>query len=179
MPSTLNVSNNFKSFGSSKSLHSTSQSKPAIDRNLTLINNLLSFNYVDQTEGNNIFNSNAIYLVVINTLKARFSSGQIYTFIGDILIALNPFSDQFESILYGAEKINQVEYSINGSAHIYYIAYKAISLLRSTGLSQSIIISGESGSGKTRSCHHLLNYFTTISPNSKLLKLVCSFGVLF
>ena len=113
--------------------------------------------------------------LVLHTIKSRFLEGKIYTFIGDILIAINPFSDAYESLLYGSEKIETIKQSSTNEAHIYGVARRALSSLMQEGRSQSIVISGESGSGKTRSCHHILNYLVALSDHAdpNLLRLVC------
>ena len=82
---------------------------------------------------------------ILNGIKLRFQENQIYTWTGDILISVNPFQDLD---LYSLDQI------IHGP-HIYRIADKACSKLPNN---QTILISGESGAGKTHATREIMKY---------------------
>uniref|UniRef100_A0A8C1L444 Unconventional myosin-VI n=1 Tax=Cyprinus carpio TaxID=7962 RepID=A0A8C1L444_CYPCA len=83
------------------------------------------------------------------------------TFVANILIAVNPY---FEiSKLYSPESIKQYQGRSLGTLppHVYAIADKAYRDMKVLKMSQSIIVSGESGAGKTENTKFVLRYLTT------------------
>lgn len=106
-------------------------------------------------------------------LKKRFESGQIYTYIGDILVAVNPFTNL---ALYSNS--HQLKYAAKtrseNKPHIFAVADAAHQALIHLKQSQVIVISGESGSGKTESANLLLKqlvYLGKVSHINKMLQL--------
>jgi myosin V len=85
---------------------------------------------------------------ILNSSRLRFMQKIIYTSIGAVLMALNPF----ETIpgLYGPRKIQQYRNirDDNVQAHVYLIPARAYEAMCSFGKNQSLLISGESGAGK-------------------------------
>ncbi|KAG4070138.1 hypothetical protein HA402_013381 [Bradysia odoriphaga] len=88
-------------------------------------------------------------------LLKRYESNQIYTYIGDILVAVNPFIDLG---LYNGQ--HQLRYAGKSRSenppHIFAVADAAHQALVHQKQNQAIVISGESGSGKTESANLLL-----------------------
>ena len=88
-------------------------------------------------------------------LQKRYESNQIYTYIGDILVAVNPFSNLG---LYTGQ--HQIRYSGKSRSenppHIFAVADAAHQALVHQKQNQAIVISGESGSGKTETANLLL-----------------------
>lgn len=80
------------------------------------------------------------------------------TYVGNILIATNPYKQLPE--LYTPEKMNDYQEKSLGQEppHLFAIADKAYRDMKYNKNSQSIIISGESGAGKTESTKYLTNY---------------------
>lgn len=103
--------------------------------------------------------------LILHTLKARFQTNQIYTNVGTILIALNPYKRITE--LYTPESISQ--YQSRGSKHVaphvYLVASEALNQLLETKAPQSICISGESGAGKTECTKQALQYLAECAGN--------------
>lgn len=100
---------------------------------------------------------------LLDNLRARFVAGHIYTYVGSILIALNPF--KFYPIynpkyvkLYQNRKLGP-----NLPPHIFAVADTAYYCMLKDRKNQCIVISGESGSGKTESTNFLLHHLTALS----------------
>uniref|UniRef100_A0A3P8R066 Methyl-CpG binding domain protein 3b n=1 Tax=Astatotilapia calliptera TaxID=8154 RepID=A0A3P8R066_ASTCA len=99
---------------------------------------------------------------VLHNLRVRFLDySSIYTYCGIVLVAINPY-DQLP--IYGEEVIDA--YSGQDMAdmepHIFSVAEEAYRTMIRSGKNQSIIISGESGSGKTVSAKFTMRYFAVV-----------------
>jgi myosin-5 len=103
---------------------------------------------------------------ILHTLRSRFYKDQIYTSIGQILVALNPFKwipgiyDQTMMLQYKQKKFN-----LSDQPHVFAISHDVFSDLGHGG-NQSVIISGESGAGKTEATKQCLNYLAFIAGSS-------------
>eukprot|EP00210_Caulerpa_lentillifera_P001139 g1097.t1 len=95
---------------------------------------------------------------VLWNLKARYKVDDIYTYTGSILIAINPFANL--SHLYGKHMMEQYRGVELGelSPHVYAVADEAYRLMRKEQRSQSVLVSGESGAGKTETSKLLMRY---------------------
>ncbi|XP_042743152.1 unconventional myosin-IXb isoform X6 [Lagopus leucura] len=99
---------------------------------------------------------------LLENLKCRFLKHKIYTYAGSILIAINPF--KFLPIynpkyvkLYENHQLGKLE------PHIFAIADVAYHTMLKKHVNQCIVISGESGSGKTQSTNFLIHCLTALS----------------
>lgn len=100
---------------------------------------------------------------LLDNLRARFLAGNIYTYVGSILIALNPF--KFYPI-YNPKYVKLYQNRRLGPdipPHIFAIADAAYHCMLKEKRNQCIVISGESGSGKTESTNFLLHHLTALS----------------
>ncbi|XP_077291257.1 unconventional myosin-IXa-like isoform X3 [Arctopsyche grandis] len=100
---------------------------------------------------------------LLDNLRARFSAGYIYTYVGSILIAVNPF--KFHPI-YNPKYVKLYQNKRIGSSlppHIFAVADTAYHCMLKEKTNQCIVISGESGSGKTESTNFLLHHLTALS----------------
>ncbi|KAF7990235.1 hypothetical protein HCN44_000040 [Aphidius gifuensis] len=107
--------------------------------------------------------------IIVEQLENRYSDSQIYTYIGDILIAINPFMNL--GLYSGKEqKCYRGQARSDNPPHIFAVADAAYQALLHQRKNQSIIISGESGSGKTESANLLLKQLVYLSkaPNRNL-----------
>lgn len=97
---------------------------------------------------------------LLNNLKMRYLKNKIYTYTANILIALNPYSKIPD--LYSADSRHNYKGKSLGTMppHVYAIADKAFRDMKVNKASQSIIVSGESGAGKTESTKYILKYLT-------------------
>nr|XP_016487607.1 PREDICTED: myosin-2-like isoform X2 [Nicotiana tabacum] len=97
---------------------------------------------------------------VVHNLEHRYHQDRIYTKAGPVLIAVNPFK---EIQLYGNEHITAYRQKLLDDPHIYSVADAAYSQMMEDEINQSIIISGESGSGKTETAKYAIEYLAMIS----------------
>lgn len=102
-------------------------------------------------------------------LKTRFFEDKIYSSIGSIIIALNPYKS-IDS-LYSQDVLqtyceSQFSNLLSLSPHIWRIAHGAYVQLCTRRSRQAIVISGESGAGKTETTKKCLQYLSAISLNA-------------
>ncbi|XP_075064108.1 unconventional myosin-Vc isoform X1 [Mixophyes fleayi] len=103
---------------------------------------------------------------VLHNLKVRFvESKLIYTYSGIILVAINPYK---ELPIYGDAIIHAYSGQNMGDMdpHIFAVAEEAYKQMARNNKNQSIIVSGESGAGKTVSARYAMRYFATVSKSS-------------
>ncbi|XP_074517776.1 myosin VIb isoform X2 [Sebastes fasciatus] len=109
-------------------------------------------------------NCSLMYLneaTLLNNVRVRYNKDHIYTYVANILIAVNPYYDIPK--LYGPDAIKSYRGKSLGTLppHVYAIADKTYRDMKVLKLSQSIIVSGESGAGKTENTKFVLRYLTT------------------
>ncbi|KAL1248056.1 hypothetical protein QQF64_023432, partial [Cirrhinus molitorella] len=99
---------------------------------------------------------------LLENLRGRFRQEKIYTYVGGILIVVNPF--KFLPIynpkyvkMYDNHRLGKLE------PHIYAVADAAYHAMLQRRRNQCIVISGESGSGKTQSTNFLIHHLTALS----------------
>ncbi|QCD89251.1 DNA topoisomerase III [Vigna unguiculata] len=95
---------------------------------------------------------------VLQNLHIRYSINEIYTYTGNILIAVNPF----QRLPHLTETSTMAKYKAAAfgeqSPHPFAIASSAYRKMINEEKSQSILVSGESGAGKTESTKMLMHY---------------------
>ncbi|EPB77555.1 myosin head [Ancylostoma ceylanicum] len=99
---------------------------------------------------------------ILRNILVRYREKLIYTYTGSILIAVNPYMD---IPIYTAEQIRMYKRKKIGELppHIFAIADNAYSNMKKHRKNQSVVISGESGAGKTESTKLVLQFLATIS----------------
>lgn len=100
-------------------------------------------------------------------LNKRFMNGTIYTYIGHVLISVNPFQDlgiYTQQVLNSYKGKNRLEVP----PHVYAIAESMYYNLKSYGESQCVIISGESGAGKTEAAKQIMQYIANVSVDDQV-----------
>ncbi|XP_041372192.1 unconventional myosin-Ib-like [Gigantopelta aegis] len=98
----------------------------------------------------------------IKNLQTRFEHDLIYTYIGNVVISVNPYKQlplYTHSVIEEYRSRNIYELP----PHIYAIADDAYRSMRDRNLDQCIIISGESGSGKTEASKAIMQYVAEVS----------------
>ncbi|KAF8964635.1 P-loop containing nucleoside triphosphate hydrolase protein [Flammula alnicola] len=100
---------------------------------------------------------------VLHTIRNRYGQHSIYTYSGIVLIAVNPFQ---RVTLYGPEIIQAYSGRKRGELepHLFAIAEDAYTAMRKEGMGQTIIVSGESGAGKTESAKFIMRYLASVNP---------------
>ncbi|XP_058724156.1 myosin-7-like [Vicia villosa] len=95
---------------------------------------------------------------VLQNLQIRYTLNDIYTYTGNILIAVNPF--QRLPHLYATSTMAKYKGAAFGeqSPHPFAIAGYAYRKMINEEKSQAILVSGESGAGKTESTKMLMHY---------------------
>ncbi|CAO2831955.1 unnamed protein product [Amaranthus hypochondriacus] len=103
---------------------------------------------------------------VLDNLKRRYDINEIYTYTGNILIAVNPF--QRLPHLYDGDMKEKYKGAALGdlNPHPFAIADSAYRLMVNEGISQAILVSGESGAGKTESTKSLMQYLAFMGGRS-------------
>ncbi|XP_022097396.1 myosin-IIIb-like isoform X2 [Acanthaster planci] len=98
--------------------------------------------------------------ILLGELKHRYNHDKIYTYVGDILVAVNPFRDLG---IYGQKhaEMYKNKVRVDNPPHIFAVSDSAYqSMLTGSAVSgkknQCIVISGESGAGKTESTKFII-----------------------
>ncbi|KAM6039039.1 unconventional myosin-Ia isoform 2-T2 [Chlamydotis macqueenii] len=98
---------------------------------------------------------------LLRTLQERFQRSDIYTYIGNVVISVNPYRSL---PIYTPEKVQEYR-NCNFFAvkpHIYAIADDAYRSLRDRDRDQCILITGESGAGKTEASKLVMSYVAAV-----------------
>ncbi|XP_078120329.1 unconventional myosin-IXb isoform X2 [Sander vitreus] len=100
---------------------------------------------------------------ILEALRQRFYKLKIYTYASNILIAINP--NKFLPLYYNPKYVKLYENQPLGklSPHIFAIADVAFRAMLNRQVNQCIVLSGESGSGKTESRSYLIHCLTALS----------------
>ncbi|KAE8676000.1 hypothetical protein F3Y22_tig00111640pilonHSYRG00245 [Hibiscus syriacus] len=99
---------------------------------------------------------------VLYNLQRRYALNDIYTYTGSILIAVNPFTKLPH--LYNVHMMEQYRGAPFGelSPHVFAVADVSYRAMMNEGRSQSILVSGESGAGKTETTKLIMQYLTFV-----------------
>ena len=99
---------------------------------------------------------------ITKNLKQRLAADQIYTWIGHVLVVVNPFkwitlyTDKHVRMYQGKQRMDV-------PPHVYMVAETAFRSLVDEEDDQCIIISGESGAGKTEAAKQIMSYIAAVS----------------
>ncbi|UYI27480.1 myosin heavy chain [Encephalitozoon cuniculi] len=98
---------------------------------------------------------------VLHNLRRRYQNGRIYTYSGLFLLAINPYKDlriygERDARKYTLSKKYELE------PHIFAVANEAYRLMLSNRENQSILITGESGAGKTENTKRVVEFLAMV-----------------
>ncbi|GBG77578.1 hypothetical protein CBR_g24025 [Chara braunii] len=99
---------------------------------------------------------------VLHNLYTRYKHDEIYTYTGNILIAVNPFTRLPH--LFNQYMMKQYQDAQPGdlNPHVYSVAGAAYKAMMDENKSQSILVSGESGAGKTETTKQIMQYLAFV-----------------
>mmetsp|Transcript_4274 Transcript_4274/g.7882 ORF Transcript_4274/g.7882 Transcript_4274/m.7882 type:complete len:1324 (-) Transcript_4274:156-4127(-) len=103
---------------------------------------------------------------MIHLLKARYNQDQIYTWVGashSVLVSINPFKQLPIYTVNTMADFAQSSPNRLDPPHTFAIANSAFYYMRSEGTNQAILISGESGAGKTEATKQCFNFLAEIA----------------
>jgi myosin heavy subunit len=99
---------------------------------------------------------------ILSNLKKRFKGEVVYTYVGDIVVSVNPFKN-----VGAVGRAIRAKYKGGKTAklppHIYALVDATFAEMCESWMSQSILISGESGAGKTEAMKICLTYLGELS----------------
>ncbi|KAM9788989.1 unconventional myosin-XIX [Neosynchiropus ocellatus] len=110
---------------------------------------------------------------VLKCLQARYSAGLFYTHAGCTLVALNPFQPVPD--LYSLDVMKEYHGAPQpqgSKPHIFIVAEEAYRNVigQLEPVDQSLVVSGESGAGKTWTSRCLMKYYATVAASSSVHK---------
>ncbi|PLW14594.1 hypothetical protein PCASD_00538 [Puccinia coronata f. sp. avenae] len=97
-----------------------------------------------------------------DNLKKRFENSEIYTYIGHVLISVNPFR---MLPIYGPDVLNSYKGKnrLEMPPHVYAVAESMYYNMMAYSTNQCVIISGESGAGKTEAAKKIMEYIAAVA----------------
>ncbi|KAF3695824.1 Unconventional myosin-Ih [Channa argus] len=107
----------------------------------------------------------------LSNLRKRFCNDLIYTYIGTLLVSVNPYK---ELDVYNKKQMD-LYMGVNFfelPPHIYALADNAYHTMLTEFNNHFILISGESGAGKTEASKKILQYYAVSCPSTTLLNTV-------
>uniref|UniRef100_A0A7N8Y8N3 Osteoclast-stimulating factor 1 n=1 Tax=Mastacembelus armatus TaxID=205130 RepID=A0A7N8Y8N3_9TELE len=99
---------------------------------------------------------------IVDNLKKRYMDDYIFTYIGPVLISVNPFK---QMPYFGEKEIEMYQGAAQyeNPPHIYALADNMYRNMMIDRENQCVIISGESGAGKTVAAKYIMGYISRVS----------------
>ncbi|KAG8190757.1 hypothetical protein JTE90_024884 [Oedothorax gibbosus] len=99
---------------------------------------------------------------IVDNLRKRYMDDQIFTYIGPVLISVNPFK---QMPYFTEREIEQYQgaASYENPPHVYALSDNMYRNMLIDNESQCVIISGESGAGKTVAAKYIMSYISQVS----------------
>ncbi|XP_019401358.1 PREDICTED: unconventional myosin-XVIIIa isoform X14 [Crocodylus porosus] len=102
---------------------------------------------------------------VLHTLHQRYGANLLHTYAGPAMLIINPLSSPAmysEKVMHMFKGCRREDMA----PHVYAVAQAAYRSMLMSRQDQSVVLLGASGSGKTTSCQHLVQYLATIAGSS-------------
>uniref|UniRef100_A0A4W6EJ74 Myosin IG n=1 Tax=Lates calcarifer TaxID=8187 RepID=A0A4W6EJ74_LATCA len=102
----------------------------------------------------------------MDNLKLRFEKGRIYTYIGEVVVSVNPYR---QMDIYGRDTIDAYRGRelYENPPHLYAVSDAAYKAMKRRAKDTCIVISGESGAGKTEASKYIMQYIAAITNPSQ------------
>ena len=151
-------------FDTSKAVLKYNNEEMVAESNLVFpVNQQDSDGFEDMVNMENLNEAELLYNV-----KLRYEKNKIFTYVGPTLLAINPymqikelFTD--ELLNYYQEQANQPHFVVKDhNPHIYAVAGAVFNALNENKKNQAIVISGESGAGKTEETKLAMKFITSM-----------------
>ncbi|EAN33737.2 Myosin-A [Theileria parva strain Muguga] len=116
---------------------------------------------------------------VLDYLRHRFHKNQIYSTADPLMVSINPFKDLGNSGQDVIDRYKSAKSLMDMPPHVYYTSRRALENLHDYKYSQTIIVSGESGAGKTQSANMMMRYFASgsgLNKGSHIQQVVMAFN---
>ncbi|KAK6431045.1 Myosin type-2 heavy chain 1, partial [Oleoguttula sp. CCFEE 5521] len=101
---------------------------------------------------------------VLQAIRLRYAQKEIYTYSGIVLIATNPFARVDSLYVPGMVQVYAGKHRSSQAPHLFAIAEESFTDMLRDGRNQTVVVSGESGAGKTVSAKYIMRYFATREP---------------
>ncbi|OEH74173.1 hypothetical protein cyc_04385 [Cyclospora cayetanensis] len=98
---------------------------------------------------------------VLDFLRVRYMNKAMYTAVEPMMVAVNPFQDLHNGTPEVIAKYRDAHDSDKMPPHIFQLSRRAVDNLHGVRKSQTIVVSGESGAGKTETTKQLMKYFAS------------------
>ncbi|KFP87563.1 Unconventional myosin-Ih, partial [Acanthisitta chloris] len=118
-----------------------------------------------------LLDSHTSEVAFLNNLRKRYQENLIYTYIGTLLVSVNPYKELDIYTLTQMQLYRGVNF-FELPPHLYAIADNAYRVMCSECNNHFILISGESGAGKTEASKKILQYYAVTCPTTDQLKIV-------
>lgn len=113
---------------------------------------------------------------LLENIKKRYEKNEIFTYVGPTLLVVNPYQNipsvlAPETLTFYQKKIFELEFDLKKmKPHVYAISALSIRQLADTQKNQAIVISGESGAGKTENTKFAMKFLTSLGKNGIISK---------
>lgn len=98
---------------------------------------------------------------LLHNVRVRYAQQDIHTYTAHILVVINPYQ---RLSIYDAVTMHRYEGRPIGALppHVFAMADRAYRQMKSQHCDQSVVVSGESGAGKTETCKLVMRYFSFV-----------------
>ncbi|CDJ58648.1 myosin A, putative [Eimeria maxima] len=107
---------------------------------------------------------------VLSMLKTRYLAAKMYTMADPLLVAINPFQDLGNATKEWIDYYRNAPSTAQTEPHVFRVARQALANLEDYNKSQTIIVSGESGAGKTEATKQVMRYFAAASKGNNRIQ---------
>lgn len=143
-----------------------------INTNETRLISFCKLSQINQTSGEGFDDmvdmENLNEAELLDNIRRRYNMDKIFTFVGPTLIIVNPYKNIESVVSKNVLEIHQKNlleknFSLKSlGPHVYSITSAAFKQLVDSGKNQAIIISGESGAGKTENAKFAMKFITSL-----------------